>query len=203
MLNSLLVLHLWDVNHPCIAFTHHLHGFQISDLHCWFRLKLFSSLPHKLRWLHISFGRNYLTLSKPSLFCSTGKGILEIFGELNILNKNFLHISTPFLHILINLLLYIICNFLSFLKKILQNELATCIFENSISNLSDSGLDVLDSIVSKSSSHNSIIDSCINIDWNIVFGNDILHGVMGTCLAKSITLILIFIWFKVSVHGLI
>ena len=62
---------------------------------------------------------------------------MEFLAELDVLDEDFLDVSAPLLDILINLVFNIVRNFLPLLKEILQDELATGIFQNGIGDLSD------------------------------------------------------------------
>lgn len=122
MLYSLFVLHFRDEDNFSVAFTNCFESIQIPNLHCCL-IELLSGQPHQLGRLDISPGRNNLTLSQSPLFSCTGQRILKITTKLYIFNEissiygtyNItIYISSPFFNILINLLLDLIGNLLSF-----------------------------------------------------------------------------------------
>lgn len=82
------------------------------------------------------------------------------------------YVDAPLVSILVHLLLNIICNFLSFLKEVLKNELATGILQNGIRDLGNSSRVALDSVEGISAVYDSVIDWCVNADGHVVFRND-------------------------------
>lgn len=84
------------------------------------------------------------------------------------------YIDSPFLDVLVDLLLNIVCNLLSFLEEVLKNELSTSVFKDRIGNLCDCCTEILNSVVCKPRVNNSIIHCCINVDRNVILSNDVL-----------------------------
>ena len=75
---------------------------------------------------------------------------------------------------MIDLFLNIISDFLSFFKQILKDELSTSVFENGVGDFGDGKTEILNSVIGVSRVDDSVINSRIDIDGNVVFGDDIL-----------------------------
>lgn len=100
------------------------------------------------------------------------------------------------------MLLNIISDFLSLLQQVLQNELAAGVLEDCVGDLRYGDVEVLDPIVCVTRVDDSEVDCCIDVDGDVVLGDDVLSGGGFTCLARSSTLIFKLIIPSVSVQGL-
>ena len=112
------------------------------------------------------------------------------------------YIHAPLLNILVNLFFNVICNLLPFFKQVLEDELSTCIFQDRVGDLSNSGVEVLNPVVGIAGVDDAVVYSRINVNRDVILGDDVLHGKTNTCLCKSSTLIFNAIKPKVSVQGL-
>lgn len=84
------------------------------------------------------------------------------------------YVNSPFLNILINLFLNIICYFLSLLEQILKDKLSTSIFEDSISNLSYGKTEILNSVICVPWIYHLVIYSSIDVYGHVIFSYDVL-----------------------------
>ena len=91
------------------------------------------------------------------------------------------------------MLLDVISNFLSLLQQVLEDELSACVLQNGIGDLGDGLSKVLDSIVGESRVDDSVIDGCIDVNRDVIFGDNVLFKGTTTCRAKSRTWILVLI----------
>ena len=71
----------------------------------------------------------------------------------------------------------------------MKDKLATSVFKDGIGDLGNGCTCILNSVIGISGIGPSVVDSSINTDGNIIFGNDELYQYNDTCLDRSITLI--------------
>ena len=183
MLDPVLVLHLRNVYHLRVALPHHLHRLQKPYLHCRFCAQLLCRLPHQLRRLHIRPSWYNFALSEPPFLGSAWKGFLEILGELDILNENFLnlklnysYVHAPLLYIFINLFFDVVWYLLPFLEEILEDKLSTSIFEDGVGHFGNSCVGISHSVVRITGNDYLIVNGGINTDGNVVFRYDTLQS---------------------------
>lgn len=103
---------------------------------------------------------------------------------------------------MVHLLLDIIGNFLPLLQQVLQDELSAGVLEDGVGDLRNGDVEVLDAVVGVTRVDHSEVDCCIDVDGDVVLGDDVLNVGEVTCLARSSTLIFRLIIPSVSVQGL-
>lgn len=79
----------------------------------------------------------------------------------------------------------------------------TGIFEDRIGYFCNGYIEILNPVISISGIDDSVVDCGIDVDGDVVFGDDVLDGDGSTCRARSRTLIFRLIIPRVSVQGFI
>jgi len=79
------------------------------------------------------------------------------------------YVDSPFLDVLVNLLLDIISYLLSLLEEVLKYELSASVLEDGVGDLSDSQTEVLHSVIGKSGIDDPVVDSGIDVDGHVIF----------------------------------
>ena len=100
------------------------------------------------------------------------------------------------------MLLDIVSNLLPLLQQVLQDELSAGVLEDGVGDLRNGDVEVLHSVVGITRVDDSEVDCCVDVDGDVVLGDDILSVGRATCLARSSTLIFRLIIPSVSVQGL-
>ena len=101
------------------------------------------------------------------------------------------------------MLLDVVCDLLALFEQVLQNELSTGVFEDGVGDLSDGQTEVLNAVVCEPGVDDFIVDGRVDVDGDVVLGDDVLARKDRTCRARSRTWILVLIMPRVSVQGLI
>ena len=127
---------------------------------------------HKFGTFNISLGANNFGFWESFGFGSHGEISLKLFGKSHIFDENLLHKDSPLVDFLVDKLFDSIWDCLSFLKKILKGILTADCSQSGISYFWDWLHDTFYCIISHFWINYSVVDTSINIDSNIVFGED-------------------------------
>lgn len=141
-------------------------------MHGSFGIQNISCLMHEFGTFNISFSTDDFGFWQSLSFGSHWKISLELFGKSHIFDKDLLNEDSPFVDFLVYKLFNCVRNCLSFLKKILKGILTTNCSQSGICYFCNWLHDTLNCVISHFRVDNSVVNTGINVDCNVVFCKD-------------------------------